>query len=156
MLFSVITIMNSLLATVLSLAVYLLGAFAIYKVAKIRFLPNAWLAFLPLFNLYMYGQIIDSLKYNHYKINHYISDIPMAYALPILSLASTFCVAVPMLGGVLSVVISLILWVSEIIMYYFLFSLYADPKHCIPFTVLSVIPLVGPILILYVLKDRRY
>ena len=104
----------------------------------------------------MNGMIIDSMKYNHYKINRYISDIPMAYALPILSLATNVVHVIPLFGGLAGLVIGVILWASEILMYYFLFHLYAEPKQCIPFTLLSLIPLVGPILILYVLKDRRY
>ena len=147
----------NLLANVLSLAVYLLGAYAIFKIAKIRFIPNAWMAFIPVFNLYMVGQIIDSLKYNHYKINRYISDIPMAYALPILSIATNFIYKLPLIGGLSSTLISIVLLVAEVVMYYFVFSLYGEPKKEIPFTVLSaIVPLAGPILVLYVLKDRRY
>ena len=154
--FYLLNMASGLLASVLTLAVYLIGAYAIFKVAKIRFIPNAWLAFIPFFNLYMNGMIIDSLKYNHYKVNRYISDIPMAYALPILSLASNVVYIIPLIGGLAGWVIGVLLWAAEMLMYYFLFHLYAEPKQCIPFTLLSLIPLVGPILILYVLKDRRY
>ena len=154
--FYLLNSLTGLLADVITLAVYLIGAYAIFKVAKIRFLPNAWLAFIPFFNLYMSGMIIDSMKYNHYKINRYISDIPMSYALPLLSLASNVVYVLPLIGGLAGSIIGILLWASEILMYYFLFHLYAEPKQCIPFTLLSLIPLVGPILILYVLKDRRY
>lgn len=156
MLFSLAAFTGSLITTLLSLAVYLIGSYAFYKLAKIRMLPNAWLAFIPVFSLYITGMIGDSLKYNHYKINHYISEIPLAYALPILSLASTVIGNVPVLGSPLVAVIELVLWAAQIMVYYFVFSLYAEPKHCIPFTVLSIIPVVGPCLLLYVLKDRRY
>lgn len=155
--FYLLNMFGGILTSVLTLAVYLLGAYAIFKVAKIRFIPNAWLAFIPVFNLYMNGQIIDSLKYNHYKINHYISDIPMAYVLPILSIATNVVTMLPLIGGFAVTLISLALLVAEIVMYYFIFSLYGEPERLILFTVLSaVIPLAGPILILYVLKDRRY
>lgn len=155
--FYLFSMLNGLLADILSLAIYLIGAYAIFKVAKIRFIPNAWLAFIPVFNLYMNGQIIDSLKYNHYKINHYISDIPMAYALPILSIATNVVHMLPLIGGFGGWIISVLLWAAEILMYYFVFSLYGEPKYEIPFTVLAaVIPMAGPILILYTLKDRRY
>ncbi|MBQ8599584.1 MAG: hypothetical protein IJ411_05660 [Oscillospiraceae bacterium] len=154
-----ITIANltgSILSAALTLAVYLVSSYAFYKVAKIRMLPNAWLAFIPIFGLYITGMIGDSLKYNHYKINHYISDIPLAYALPILSLATNVLGVVPLVGGLAVSLVSLLLWAAEIMVYYFIFSLYGEPKNCVLFTALSIIPVVGPLLVLYVLKDRRY
>ncbi len=152
-----LNMIGGLVSTVISLAVYLLSSYAVYKVAKIRFIPNAWLAFIPFFSLYMVGLIIDSLKYNHYKINQYISDIPMAYALPIASIINSMVLPnIPILGGPAAAVIALALWASEIVMYYFIFSLYGEPKNVVPFTVLSALPLLGPVLTLYVLKDRRY
>ena len=147
---------GGMVASVLSLAVYLVSSYAIFKICKIRFIPNAWLAFIPIFSLYMVGQIIDSMKYNHYKINHYISDIPMAYALPIAALATNVLPMIPLLGSLAVWLINLVLWAAEILMAYFVFHLYAEPKQTIPFTVLSIIPVVGPVLMLYVLKDRRY
>ena len=154
--FYLLSAIGGLVSTVLSLAVYLVSSYAIFKICKIRFIPNAWLAFIPIFNLYMIGQIIDSMKYNHYKINHYISDIPMAYALPIAALATNVLPMIPLLGSIAVWVINVALWVAEILMAYFVFALYAEPKQTIPFTALSVIPVVGPALMLYVLKDRRY
>lgn len=154
--FYLLNAIGGLVSSVLSLVVYLVSSYAIYKVCKIRFIPNAWLAFIPIFSLFMVGQIIDSMKYNHYKINHYISDIPMAYALPIAALAANVLPVIPLIGGLAVWVINVALWAAEILMYYFLFSLYAEPKQTVPFTALSVIPVLGPVLILYVLKDRRY
>lgn len=149
---------GGLVGSLLTLGLYLLSSYALYKVAKVRFIPNAWLAFIPVFSLYMVGLIIDSLKYNHYKINHYICDIPMAYALPLASIAaSSILPMIPILGSPAAALIEVALWIAQVLMYYFVFSLYGEPKHTIPFTLLSTfIPLAGPILVLYVLKDRRY
>ena len=147
---------GGLLSSLLSLAVYLLGAYALYKVARLRFLPNAWLAFIPIFNLYMIGMILDSMKYNHYKINHYLSDVPLSYVLPIAALVSNLLPVIPLIGDLAVWIVNLGLWLAELLMYYFIFHLYAEPKNTNLFTLLSVIPLLGPILTLYVLKDRRY
>ena len=154
--FYLLNMVGGLVSSILSLAVYLVSSYAIYKVAKIRFIPNAWLAFIPFFSLYMVGSIADSMKYNHYKINRYIGDIPLSYALPIAAIATNFLGVVPLIGGLAIWVINLALWATELLVYYFVFSLYGEPKHVVPFTALSVIPLVGPCLMLYVLKDRRY
>ena len=53
-------------------------------------------------------------------------------------------------------VVEFALWAAELMVYYFVFSLYGEPKMVLPFTALSIIPVVGPCLVLYVLKDRRY
>ncbi len=154
--FTLFAVTSSLINTLLSLAVYLISSYAIYKVARVRFIPNAWLAFIPFFSLYMLGMIGDSLKYNHYKFNAYIGDIPLAYALPLAAILQNFLPAIPVLGGPAVTLLGLALSAAQIMVYYFIFSLYADPKNILLFTVLSIIPVVGPLLILYVLKDRRY
>ena len=81
---------GGMISSLISVAVFLITGYAFYKLASVRMLPNAWLCFIPFFSLYMNGMIIDSLKYNHYKINQYISDIPLAYALPALAIAQRF------------------------------------------------------------------
>ncbi len=154
--FTLFAVTSSLINTLISLAVYLLSSYAIFKVAKIRFIPNAWLAFIPFFSLYMIGYIGDSLKYNHYKFNAYLGDVQLAYALPIAAIIQNFLPAIPLLGGPANTLVSLLLWAAQIMVYYFIFSLYSEPKQILLFTVLSIIPVVGPLLILYALKDRRY
>ena len=146
-----INLVGGMISSFISIAVFLITSYAFYKVAKIRMLPNPWICFIPFFSLYMNGMIIDSLKYNHYKINRYICDIPMSYALPILAIARNILAI-----SAITDIVSLVLALAEILLYYFVFSLYAEPKAKIPFTVLSIIPFVGPLLMLYVLKDRRY
>ncbi len=149
-------ITGSLISALIGLAVYFIQSYAIYKVAKLRFIPNAWMAFIPFLQLYMMGYIGDTLKYNHYKINAYIADIPLAYALPIASILTNVAPSVPILGGPAAAILALAVFAGELMVYYFIFSLYADPKNATIYTVLSIIPLVGPILVLYTLKDRRY
>lgn len=144
-----------LIANLINLALFLINGYAFYKVARVRMLPNAWLAFIPIFGLYITGLIGDSMKYNHYKINRYISDIPLAYALPLAALATNLLQFIPILGGIAVLVINLALWLAEIMVYYFVFSLYGEPKNVYLFTALSIIPIVGPVLMLYCLKDRR-
>ena len=73
------------ITNMISLAIYIVSAFAFYKLAKLRCLNNAWLAFIPFFSLYIIGYIGDTLKYNTAPFNRYLSDIPLAYALPLWS-----------------------------------------------------------------------
>ena len=86
------------ITNMISLAIYIVSAFAFYKLAKLRCLNNAWLAFIPFFSLYIIGYIGDTLKYNTAPFNHYLSDIPLAYALPLLSIFSPVAANSPSVG----------------------------------------------------------
>ncbi|MEG1869502.1 MAG: hypothetical protein RR205_01495 [Oscillospiraceae bacterium] len=167
---------------VISLAVYLLQSYAIYKVSVVRSLPNPIFAFIPFFQLFMLGQIGDSLRYKKPTIDNLLGSIPLAYALPLLSII-TAILAYPF-----SLLGSLLTSLGTIIVYYLLFSFYT-PKQAILFTaisslslimvilsilsslpliggvfvviasVLSILtaltPVVGPLLILYAVKDYK-
>ena len=88
------------ITNMISLAIYIVSAFAFYKLAKLRCLNNAWLAFIPFFSLYIIGYIGDTLKYNTAPFNH-------------------------------------------------------APQNKFLFTILSLIPVVGPLLILYATRGYR-
>lgn len=149
--FSVFALFTSLI----SLAVFLLNGYAFYKISKLRFLPYPWFTFIPFLSLYMRGLIADSLKYRHPGLNAYLSEIPLAYALPFAAVINNFTGFIPLIGGIVSLVLGLLLWAAQVMIYYFIFSQYAEEGQVLPFTLLSIIPLVGPILILYSVRDRR-
>lgn len=86
------------ISSIVQLAVYIVSALAFFKLAKLRCMPYPWLAFIPLFNLYVIGYIGDTLKYNTAPFNRYLSDVPLAYTLPILSIVSSMAWAVPFFG----------------------------------------------------------
>lgn len=134
------------------LALYLVTAFSFYKLSNIRRIPNAWLAFIPFFQLYIVGYIGDTLKYNTAPFNRYLSDIPLAYALPLLSILSGVVGIFPLIGFLGSSLLSLLVFVGEVLVYLFVFEQYA-PQNKFLFTVLSLIPVVGPCLILYSIRD---
>ncbi len=140
------------LVSMIQIAVYVVSAFAFYKLAKIRCINNAWLAFIPFFSLYIIGYIGDTLKYNTAPFNRYLSDIPMAYALPIGSIIASVAGALPLIGGLASGILELLVYVGQILVYLFVFQQYA-PKNKFLFTLLSIIPVVGPILILYSIRE---
>ena len=62
------------ISSIVQLAVYIVSALAFFKLAKLRCMPYPWLAFIPLFNLYVIGYIGDTLKYNTAPFNRYLSD----------------------------------------------------------------------------------
>ena len=137
-----------------SLAVYLVSAFALYKLGRMRCINTPWLAFIPFFNLYVMGYIGDTLKYQSPQLNRYLYNLPLAYALPLLSIFSSIGVRLPFIGGLTYSLLSLASWVLTVVVYYLIFLQYAYRQRIL-FTILSVIPVVGPILILYSLRGYR-
>lgn len=137
----------------ISFAIYVVSAFAFYKLAKIRGIQYPWMAFIPFFSLYITGYIADTLKYNNRYLNQYLANIPLAYALPLISLVSSFSWSIPLLGGLLQQILALLLYAGQILTYYLVFDHYTAPDQKVLFTILSIIPVVGPLLILYSLRD---
>lgn len=173
---------GSLLGSASSLGVYLLQSYAIYRLAVVRKLPTPIFAFIPFFQLFMLGQIGDSMKYMDRQINNLFGNIPFAYALPLLSIAGSI------LRYPLSGIMSLISSFGMLLIYYLVFSYYAGRYRilftsicCLPLLVtalgiLSILPVfgvffalasgflsiatiitpvLGPLLILYCLRGRR-
>lgn len=116
------------ISSIVQLAVYIVSALAFFKLAKLRCMPYPWLAFIPLFNLYVIGYIGDTLKYNTAPFNRYLSDVPLAYALPILSIVSSMAWAVPFLGGLISGILSLVVYLAQVMVYLFVFQQY-EPRN---------------------------
>lgn len=169
-------------AMLLTILVYLLESYAIYRLAVVRGLPMPLLAFIPFFQLYMLGQIGDSLKYLNRTVNDLLGQIPLAYALPLLSIAGS------LLRYPLTLFISMVTALALLVVYYLVFSFY-EPKLCILFTavcslnfvftvllilsrvpvlggvagalgvvvlrLLQFTPFIGPLLILYCLRGYR-
>lgn len=142
------------ISSIVQLAVYIVSALAFFKLAKLRCMPYPWLAFIPLFNLYVIGYIGDTLKYNTAPFNRYLSDVPLAYTLPILSIVSSMAWAVPFLGGLISGILSLVVYLAQVMVYLFVFQQY-EPRNKFLFALLSLIPVVGPALILYSIREYR-
>ena len=143
------------LVGLIDLAVYLITAFAFYRLAKLRCVNNPWLAFIPFFSLYIQGYIGDTLKYNCPPFNRYLYDLPLQYALPMLSIFSSVAYMVPLLGGLISLVLQLAVYVGQLLIYLFIFQYY-EPEKKYLFTILSIIPVVGPLLVLYCTRQYRY
>ena len=128
------------LVGLIDLAVYLITAFAFYRLAKLRCVNNPWLAFIPFFSLYIQGYIGDTLKYNCPPFNRYLYDLPLQYALPLLSIFSS---------------VAYMVYVGQLLIYLFIFQYY-EPEKKYLFTILSIIPVVGPLLVLYCTRRYRY
>ena len=125
----------------LVILVYLLESYAIYRLSVVRGLPIPLLAFVPFFQLYMLGQIGDSLKYTNRTIDDLLGQIPLAYALPLLSIAGS------LLRYPLTLFISMVSALAMVIVYYLVFSFY-EPKLSILFTAICSLNFVFYVLLI--------
>lgn len=62
-LFAVIYLLVMFMVLMISLAMYILGAFGLYTLAKRRQLQNPWLAWIPIGNTLLLGRISDQYQY---------------------------------------------------------------------------------------------
>lgn len=134
---------------VVAMLIYLINGFAFYKIAKIRGIQYPWLAFIPMFNFYMIGVVGDSLKYTNYEINKRFERIPLALALPLGYLVINMAYV-----SLVSTIGQLLLFCLQLMIMYLVFDYY-DSKNKILFTVLSIVPVVPSILILYVTRKIK-
>lgn len=139
-----------IMSRVLPIIYYLVNGLGFYKIAKIRGVQYPWLAFIPVFNLYIIGVVGDSLKYTNYNINKIFDRYPLALVLP-LSYAIFNMLS---FGGLFLRVGQLAVLALTLMIYYLVYEYY-DDKNKILFTVLSIIPLVPPLLILYVTRKIK-
>ena len=72
-----------------------------------------------------------------------------------LSFFLTLAILLPLLGGLISLVLQLAVYVGQLLIYLFIFQYY-EPEKKYLFTILSIIPVVGPLLVLYCTRRYRY
>ncbi len=87
------------------LALYLIGAIARYRYLKIRSYENAWMAFIPIANIWA---IVEATYGRREKVNIYGWDAPIIVLKlwPIVSYALAIIInVIPVLGSVLSLIL---------------------------------------------------
>jgi len=122
---------------------YLLLALGLFKMAKKRNIENAWIAFIPVFQVYIIGKLIEPLKLGKTEIPQ-ISVILGAGAVAVIFLGW-----LPLIGQLISLAFFALLLVSL----YKLYEAYS-PQNAVLFTVLSIIPGLAPILV-FVIRNKE-
>lgn len=121
-------------AFLIGIIFYIAFAIGLMTMAQRRGLENVFLAFIPIAQLYLLGQIIRELK-----LFSYVIPSP-EIVLPAASLAAIFLGWFPLIGWL----IPLANFVLILGAYYTLYMIYA-PENAMIYTILS--PFIGPFLI---------
>ncbi len=155
LLLSIMSILTIILAIALVIGIvcYVFNAIGLYSMAKNRNIDHAWLAWLPIANSYLMGELInDDVSIGSWHIPY------AKLFLPLMGLALTLMMAIlnliPYLGAFLGILLSLALGFYYYTALFWLFSIY-DQKHRVLYLVLSIVfAFMGPIFI-FVIRNRN-
>lgn len=128
---AIIAVLFTVFGVLIGIAAYILTALGLYSIAKNRGMENAWLAWIPIAQLYVIGDIVKELDFGgSFKIPR------MDLVLPLGALAVAVLSWIPVLGWLIRIAFAVIAVYSL----YILFKKYA-PNQAVLFTVLSAIGL---------------
>ena len=126
-----------IILVLVSIVLYVLFAFGLFKMAKKEKIEFCWLAFVPVAQLYVIGKLIKELKLFKYVIPRH------ELVLPIAPLVYMILAQVPLIGFLLWIATA----VLEVAALYYLYKRYKGNSSII-MTVLSVVLFfMGPIFI---------
>lgn len=127
-----------LLFFIVDIILYVLFAYALFKMAKTKKLENAWMACIPILQMYILGKLIKSLNVLGY-------DIPqIEFVLPVFGIVIIVLNKVPILGTVLSI----IYYILTLFVLNKLYKMY-DVEKATLFTVLSIFGFPVPFIFMY-------
>lgn len=140
------------ISLVIGLICYIFNSLGLYTMAKNRNIDNPWLAWIPLANRYLMGELIND--------DVSISSWHIPYAklfLPLMGLALTAVMTIlgfiPYLGAFIGILLSLALSVYYYAAQFWLYSIY-DKDHRVLYLVLSIFfPFLGSIFI-FIIRNR--
>ena len=128
--------------SLLGIAAYILTALGLYKIAQKQGEPNAWLAWIPIAQLYIIGKILKEVKLGTLTIPR------MDMVLPLGALAVAVLSWIPVLGWLIGVAFYALFIVSL----YFLFKKYV-PDQAVLYTILSAIGLFA--IFIFIIRDKE-
>jgi len=128
----------------IGIVIYVLAALGLYTMAKNRNIENAWVAWIPVAQLYILGRIIRTLKILDY-------DVPQVeLVLPGLAIAGTVLGVIPLIGQL----IALAAFIVNIFALHKLFVMYR-PDEAVMYLILSVVlPFMGAVFIFIMRNDK--
>jgi hypothetical protein len=140
----IVTVMLFVIIVVSGIAGYILSAIGLMRMAENRGIENAWLAWIPVGNLWVMGQLIGRLSLGEKSYEH--AEHLLVGAL----LATVVFGKIPVIGALIRVL-------SSLLMIYAMFRLYKlyAAERAVLYTVLSIIfPVLIPGILLFSLRFK--
>ena len=142
-LIAVLGVIFAIIGIIIGIAFYLFLSFALYKLAQRRGLEMPWLAWIPVAQMYIVGQMVK-------KVNISTFEIPkLEIVLPAALLAALLLGFIPVLGTLIVIAFYALLLVT-------LYNLYNQyvPEKAMAYTLISILGVTIPFL-LYGLRDKE-
>ncbi|WP_458412915.1 hypothetical protein ACNQFZ_19210 [Schinkia sp. CFF1] len=106
---------------------YIFGAIGLYRMAKRAEIGNEWLAFIPIGNAYIVGELIDA------KLKWFTVGNSGGIKLLIICIGALVINIIPVIGSIISILLG-IFW---LVVYYWLFEKYSE--SAVVLTIVNVI-----------------
>lgn len=118
----------STFTSIVSIVAYVLFSLGLMKLAENKGIANAWLAWIPIANLYLLGLVVEEVTIGTFKIDR------MEIWLPVVCGVGAILMLIPVVRWV--AMVALLVFMGFVS--YRLFSMYR-PEQAVLFTVLSVL-----------------
>lgn len=136
----------SLVLLLLAVVLYVLFAVGLTTLAKSRDLPNPWIAWIPIAQIYTLGEVIGPVRLGSFNITQ-----PGLYLL--LAIIGLWILSALPVIGLIFLLANSVVFIGTM---YLLYSRYTTDSTPILFTILSVLlPVLVPIFI-FVIRNNQY
>ncbi len=132
------------LCVLIGIALYVLFSIGLMKLAKNKGIENAWLAWIPIGQLYIMGKVIGTFKIFDWEIPKAEMWLPLGFVIAV----------VLFLIPLIKAFVPLSLFLASGFAFYKLFAMYR-PKNATLYTLLSMLlGFMGPILVFVIRNDQ--
>lgn len=128
---------------IISLILWLIGSYGLFKIGTNAGVSYSWLAFIPIANLYVLGAVTKEVTVGKYKIEN------LSTILPISAIAAFILSLIPLLGGLISLAFVIFIYIVH---YYFYKKL--DEPNAILWLILTVLGFPYPF-VLFILRNKK-
>ncbi len=135
-------IIAGILGSIIGIAAYIFTALGLYKIAQKRGEENAWLAWVPIAQLYIIGKIVVEEKFGTFVLPR------MDLILPLGALGVAVLAWIPVLGQLIAIAYAVV----AVYALYLLFKKYV-PEQAVLYTILSAIGLFW--IFIFIIRDKE-
>ncbi len=141
---SIFTFLSVLFTVIFSVALYVLFSYSLYVIVKKREMPNPWLAWIPIVNMYCIGKITGDIKIFSLSLTNMEIILPLAFTL-FIGLKY-----IPLVGFILSAIGLLVL----VMAFHKLYESF-DRENSFLLTILTaILPVLAAPVILFIYRNR--
>ncbi|HPQ48203.1 MAG TPA: hypothetical protein PLP30_12600 [Clostridia bacterium] len=141
---SIIAAMSTVLTVIFSVALYILFAYSLYEIVRKQEMPNPWLAWIPIVNMYCVGKLVGNIKVFNLSLTNMEIILPLAFAL-FVGLKY-----IPLVGFILSAIGLLVL----VLAFHVLYEKF-DPDNAFLLTIITaILPVLAAPVILFIYRNK--